>query len=230
MPLQCIPHALACITACATVLAPSHPLTLTVCQDCCCSGRPAHHRPALCAAVLRCAGAQTTHRQPQLVCVPGCQRSRVWRAQVHERYPDIEYNELIVDNACMQLVKNPAQFDVLVMPNLYGDIISDLCAGLIGGLGLTPSGNIGARWTVVQAKQATPTAADVLASDCSLLLHSRACAPCMCRLFAHRPVRSPPPAAQLLCCYAHRCLVHQWCLCCTMWAVCYLRLKDRMCK
>ena len=67
-----------------------------------------------------------------------------WRAQVHERYPDIEYNELIVDNACMQLVKNPAQFDVLVMPNLYGDIISDLCAGLIGGLGLTPSGNIGA--------------------------------------------------------------------------------------
>ena len=51
---------------------------------------------------------------------------------------------MIVDNACMQLVKNPTQFDVLVMPNLYGDIISDLCAGLIGGLGLTPSGNIGA--------------------------------------------------------------------------------------
>ena len=74
-----------------------------------------------------------------------------WRAfalrcrQVREKYPDIEYNELIVDNACMQLVKNPAQFDVLVMPNLYGDIISDLCAGLIGGLGLTPSGNIGQR-------------------------------------------------------------------------------------
>lgn len=68
--------------------------------------------------------------------------------QVHEKYPDIEYEELIVDNACMQLVKNPAQFDVLVMPNLYGDIISDLCAGLIGGLGLTPSGNIGAySWT-----------------------------------------------------------------------------------
>ena len=64
-------------------------------------------------------------------------------AQVHEKHPDIEYEELIVDNACMQLVKNPAQFDVLVMPNLYGDIISDLCAGLIGGLGLTPSGNIG---------------------------------------------------------------------------------------
>ena len=61
-----------------------------------------------------------------------------------ENYPDIHYEEVIVDNACMQLVKNPSQFDVLVMPNLYGDIISDLCAGLIGGLGLTPSGNIGA--------------------------------------------------------------------------------------
>ena len=51
---------------------------------------------------------------------------------------------MIVDNACMQLVKNPGQFDVLCMPNLYGDIISDLCAGLIGGLGLTPSANVGA--------------------------------------------------------------------------------------
>ena len=64
-------------------------------------------------------------------------------AAVKERYPHIEYQEVIVDNACMQLVKNPSQFDVLVMPNLYGDIISDLCAGLVGGLGLTPSANIG---------------------------------------------------------------------------------------
>lgn len=63
--------------------------------------------------------------------------------EVHEKYPDIEYEELIVDNACMQLVRDPTQFDVLVMPNLYGDIISDLGAGLIGGLGLTSSGNIG---------------------------------------------------------------------------------------
>lgn len=60
-----------------------------------------------------------------------------------EKYPDIQYEEVIVDNACMQLVKNPSQFDVLVMPNLYGDIISDLCAGLVGGLGLTPSANVG---------------------------------------------------------------------------------------
>lgn len=64
-------------------------------------------------------------------------------AAVKEKYPDIQYEEVIVDNACMQLVKNPAQFDVLVMPNLYGDIISDLCAGLVGGLGLTPSANVG---------------------------------------------------------------------------------------
>ncbi|EFN57225.1 hypothetical protein CHLNCDRAFT_34882 [Chlorella variabilis] len=64
--------------------------------------------------------------------------------EVSERYPDIEYEEMIVDNTCMQLVSKPGQFDVMCMPNLYGDIISDLCAGLIGGLGLTPSGNIGA--------------------------------------------------------------------------------------
>lgn len=63
--------------------------------------------------------------------------------EVAEKYPDIEYEEVIIDNCCMMLVKNPALFDVLVMPNLYGDIISDLCAGLIGGLGLTPSCNIG---------------------------------------------------------------------------------------
>ena len=63
--------------------------------------------------------------------------------EVAEDYPDITYDEMIVDNACMQLVRDPSPFDVLCMPNLYGDIISDLCAGLIGGLGLTPSGNIG---------------------------------------------------------------------------------------
>ncbi|XP_024384186.1 isocitrate dehydrogenase [NAD] catalytic subunit 5, mitochondrial [Physcomitrium patens] len=63
--------------------------------------------------------------------------------EVAAEYPDIVYEEVIIDNCCMMLVKNPSLFDVLVMPNLYGDIISDLCAGLIGGLGLTPSGNIG---------------------------------------------------------------------------------------
>lgn len=64
--------------------------------------------------------------------------------EVAAQYPDIKYNKVYLDTVCLQLVQNPAQYDVLVMPNLYGDIVSDLCAGLVGGLGLTPSGNIGA--------------------------------------------------------------------------------------
>jgi len=63
--------------------------------------------------------------------------------EVATRFPTIKYEEMMVDNACMQLTLNPAKLDVMVLPNLYGDIVSDLCAGLIGGLGLTPSGNIG---------------------------------------------------------------------------------------
>ena len=61
-----------------------------------------------------------------------------------DKYPQIKYDEMIIDSAVMALIKEPSEFDMMVMPNLYGDIISDLCAGLIGGLGLTPSGNIGA--------------------------------------------------------------------------------------
>jgi isocitrate dehydrogenase (NAD+) len=64
--------------------------------------------------------------------------------EVAERYPSISYDEAIVDNVCHQLARAPEQYDVMVLPNLYGDIVSDLCAGLIGGLGLTPSGNVGA--------------------------------------------------------------------------------------
>ena len=60
-----------------------------------------------------------------------------------EEYPEIEFNTMIVDNTCMQLVMNPAQFDVIVTTNLFGDIISDLCAGLVGGLGMAPGANIG---------------------------------------------------------------------------------------
>ena len=62
---------------------------------------------------------------------------------VAKQYPEIEYWDTIVDALCMQLVQRPEQFDVLVLPNLYGDIISDLCAGLIGGLGVAPGANIG---------------------------------------------------------------------------------------
>ena len=64
-------------------------------------------------------------------------------ADVAKNYPDIEYTEEQIDTVCMKLANNPSEFDVMVMPNLYGDIVSDLCAGLIGGLGLTASGNIG---------------------------------------------------------------------------------------
>jgi isocitrate dehydrogenase (NAD+) len=62
---------------------------------------------------------------------------------VAPRYPDIEFDERIVDNVCMQLVQRPHEYDVLVMPNLYGDIVSDLCSGLVGGLGVAPGANIG---------------------------------------------------------------------------------------
>ncbi len=63
--------------------------------------------------------------------------------EVAKEYPDIEYQEVLVDNMCMQLVQKPELYDVLVMPNLYGDILSDLCAGLVGGLGVAPGANIG---------------------------------------------------------------------------------------
>jgi isocitrate dehydrogenase (NAD+) len=63
--------------------------------------------------------------------------------KVAKSFPEIEYKEMIVDNACMQMVLNPRQFDVLLLTNLYGDIMSDLAAGLVGGLGVVPSGNIG---------------------------------------------------------------------------------------
>lgn len=66
-------------------------------------------------------------------------------------YPDIVSNDILVDNACMQLVMRPERFDVLVLPNLFGDIVSDLCAGLIGGLGVAPGGNIGNGYAVFEA-------------------------------------------------------------------------------
>lgn len=70
--------------------------------------------------------------------------------EVAKRYPDIEFEDRIVDNMCMQLVQKPELYDVLVLPNLYGDIISDLAAGLIGGLGLAPGANIGDEYAVFE--------------------------------------------------------------------------------
>jgi isocitrate dehydrogenase (NAD+) len=71
--------------------------------------------------------------------------------EVAKKYPDIEFEDRIVDNLCMQLVRRPQQFDLLVLPNLYGDIISDLCAGLVGGLGLAPGANLGDEIAVFEA-------------------------------------------------------------------------------
>src|SRR3984957_928997 len=74
---------------------------------------------------------------------------------VAKEFPEIEYREMIVDNTCMQLVLRPGQFEVLVLPNLYGDVVSDLCAGLVGGLGVVPSGNIGAHGAIFEAVHGT---------------------------------------------------------------------------
>ncbi len=71
--------------------------------------------------------------------------------RVSRDYPEIEYEEMIVDNACMQLVLNPQRFDVLLTENLYGDIVSEICAGLVGGLGFAPGANIGDSHAVFEA-------------------------------------------------------------------------------
>lgn len=71
--------------------------------------------------------------------------------EIGEQYPDIESAEMIVDNCCMQLVMNPQQFDVIVTTNLFGDILSDLCAGLVGGLGMAPGANIGQGCAIFEA-------------------------------------------------------------------------------
>ncbi len=71
--------------------------------------------------------------------------------EVAKKYPDVEFEDRIVDNMCMQLIQKPELYDVLVLPNLYGDILSDLCAGLVGGLGVAPGGNIGEKIAIFEA-------------------------------------------------------------------------------
>ncbi len=71
--------------------------------------------------------------------------------EIAKEYPEIQADDKIIDNTCMQLVMNPNQFDIMVMQNLYGDLISDLCSGLIGGLGLVPSSNIGKDYAMFEA-------------------------------------------------------------------------------
>lgn len=90
------------------------------------------------------------------------------------KYPDIQSDDVIVDNCCMQLVTRPEQFDVLVTENLYGDIVSDLCAGLVGGLGLAPGANIGTNCAVFEAVHgsAPDIAGKGMANPTALLLSS----------------------------------------------------------
>jgi len=92
--------------------------------------------------------------------------------EIAREYPQIEFNEMIVDNTCMQLVMRPEQFDVIVTTNLFGDIISDLCAGLVGGLGLAPGDNIGANAAIFEAVHgsAPDIAGKGIANPCALLL------------------------------------------------------------
>ena len=100
--------------------------------------------------------------------------------EIREAYPEIAADDKIVDNVCMQMVMNPQQFDVMVMPNLYGDMLSDLASGLIGGLGLLPSSNLGEEFAMFEAVHgsapdiagkgiANPTA--LLWSACMMLEH-----------------------------------------------------------
>ncbi len=92
--------------------------------------------------------------------------------EVAAEYSDIACNEMIVDNTCMQLVMRPEQFDVICTTNLFGDIISDLCAGLVGGLGLAPGANIGTEASIFEAVHgsAPDIAGKGIANPCALLL------------------------------------------------------------
>ena len=92
--------------------------------------------------------------------------------KIAKGFPEIPYDEKIVDNACMQLVMRPETFDVIVLPNLYGDIVSDLCAGLVGGLGVVPGANIGLKASVFEAVHgsAPDIAGQGIANPTALLL------------------------------------------------------------
>jgi isocitrate dehydrogenase (NAD+) len=94
--------------------------------------------------------------------------------KVAPEYPEVEYKELIIDNACMQMVLNPRQFDMLLLTNLYGDIMSDLAAGLVGGLGVVPSGNIGEGIAIFEAVHGTAPdiAGKGIANPTALLMSS----------------------------------------------------------
>ena len=106
--------------------------------------------------------------------------------EVAAKYPDIACTEMIVDNCCMQLVMNPHQFDVIVTTNLFGDIVSNLCAGLVGGLGLAPGANIGTEAAIFEAVHgsAPDIAGKGVANPCALLLAA-------CQMLDHLALAEP---------------------------------------
>lgn len=92
-----------------------------------------------------------------ITVTPFCSREQA------AEFPDIKFKEAYLDTVCLNMVQDPTQYDVLVMPNLYGDILSDLCAGLVGGLGVTSSANIGEGVAVFEAVHGT--APDIAGQD-----------------------------------------------------------------
>ncbi len=113
-----------------------------------------------CTRIARWAFRYATHRQRKKITV--LHKANIMKLtdglfircaqQIHKKeYPNIEYNELIIDAGCMRLVQDPSAFDMLLLENLYGDVVSDLCAGLIGGLGVVPGANIGDTHAVFEA-------------------------------------------------------------------------------
>jgi isocitrate dehydrogenase (NAD+) len=112
--------------------------------------------------------------------------------RVAEKYPDVKYDEIIVDNCCMQLVLDPTRFDMLLLENLYGDIVSDLCAGFIGGLGLAPGANIGADGAIFEAVHgsAPDIAGKNMANPMALVLSSAMLLDHLGELDAARRVRA----------------------------------------
>ncbi len=124
--------------------------------------------------------------------------------EVAKEFPEIKCDDIIVDNCCMQLVTRPEQFDVLVTENLYGDIISDLCAGLVGGLGLAPGANIGVDCAVFEAVHgsAPDIAGKGVANPTALLLSSVM----MLRHLGHHDIADKISASVMRVCSDGKCL------------------------
>jgi isocitrate dehydrogenase (NAD+) len=113
-----------------------------------------------CTRIARWAFRYATHRRREKITV--LHKANIMKLtdglfircakQIHQQeYPNIAYQELIIDAGCMRIVQDPSQFDVLLLENLYGDVVSDLCAGLVGGLGIVPGANIGDEHAVFEA-------------------------------------------------------------------------------